>query len=250
MLEEEIKITDKFRDIVVVVVEGSSDKLYLEVPLNLIFEKKYGTDARFIVISDITGDIFFDKNDVCKGLDTYVEGELRKPSIMMDEEIAKHIIAVYHIIDIDQSFISDDLIHKADYDYFHYENDGIYHKDINAVIERNSRKRMNIAKLLAKKELNIFKLKIPYFLYYYSVNIDHFYFDKLNITSEEKHMLARSYSAEIIKKGSETGKLKKFYSDIDRINPTDFPKDYKLSWTYIQADNNCLKRCTNVGLIK
>ena len=250
MQEEEIRLDDKSRDIVVIVVEGPSDKLYLEVPMSLIFENKYGSDASFVVLSDFTGDYLYENQDVSSILDKYVEGELRKPKFKMSEEIAKHIVAVYHIIDIDQSYVSEDLIHKGDFNSFHYSSDGIHYCRPEEVSKRNRIKRQNIEKLLLKKNVDLFNSKIQYHLFYYSVNIDHFYYDKLNISDEEKYHLARTYSEAILNKQSESGRIKKFYSDIDGINPPEFPKDYKLTWDYIQCDNNCLKRCTNVFLIK
>lgn len=236
--------------LIIAIGEGDSDESYLNLPLNAFFHDKYGARCKIIHISDVTGDPFLTEEEFEKLFPSFVENSLKDPKNKIDSNVAKNIKEIVHIIDIDEAFIGDELIHEdASKNSFHYERDGIYYKVPDLVKERNERKRYRILYLLEQTTINIFELDIPYSLYFYSVNIDDFHQENaLNWDQDRKNKEAALFERKYFAK-SEQGRIKLFLSLFEKTNPSDFPNGLLKSWQYISENNNSLKRCSNAFLI-
>ena len=237
--------------IVVAIVEGSSDKRYLNRPLQAWFEQTYGGCCRLITIEDMTGDQFIDDDQLIPYLQERIKEQLSSKAHNIDADVAVMIIEIIHIFDIDEAFIDENhILEDSQAKNFIYSHEGIRHVSKNPVIERNKRKQKRIKILLSTKELTIFERNIPYSVYYYSINIDDYYFENaLNITPEEKNRKAAMFERDYFKKTYPNGVLKLFIETFKKNNPSDYPNKYNETWSYICADNNSLKRCSNAFLI-
>lgn len=243
-----MKMINNYRtNFVIAIVEGGSDAGYLTQPLNAYFKVKYGASCKTILISDLTSDPYLTDEEFSK-LSIFVESELSDSRNKFDKEVARNIIEVVHIIDIDEAFISDDLIHEdKTKSKYYYTREGIYYHNPEDVKERNNRKLRRVRYLLSLNKINLFGYEIDYSIYFYSINIDDFHGFELNITTEEKNKHASEFERDYIKKSDE-GKIKKFLKTFDN-NPSDFPINLKDTWEYIIINNNSLKPCSNAYLI-
>lgn len=238
--------------IVVSVSEGKTDIPYLRQPLNAYFREAYGVTCKTISIGgDITSDPNLNSSDIVKALEMFVETELRSGRDKIDEDIARNIIEVVQIIDIDQAYIDDGKIFEDKrYNKFHYERNGTYYKNKEDVLLRNKLKRENIEKLLSIDHIHIFNRDIPFSLYFYSVNIDDFHNENaLNLSAEDKWKLSSLFERKYLLKSSNSGKIKLFNSIFNKTNPSDLPDGINNSWKYIKENNNSLNKCSNVYLI-
>lgn len=235
--------------LVIAICEGPSDESYLNYPLNAHFKSRYGTTCKVIRISDVTGDPNLTDEEFVKLFPTFVESELKDPKNKIDNNVAKNIKEIVHIIDIDEALIEDTLIHKDITKHYYYSRDGIYSNDVDDVKERNARKQTRINHLLSLRCINIFDLDIPYSLYFYSINIDDFHNENaLNWDEEQKNRAAAIFERKYISK-TDKGRIKLFTELFEKNNPVGFPVGLKNTWEYIFMDNNSIKKCSNAILI-
>lgn len=235
--------------LVIAICEGFSDEPYLNYPLNAYFKSRYGTTCKVIRISDVTGDPNLTEEEFIKLFPTFVESELTDSKNKIDKDVAKNIKEIVHIIDIDEAFIENDLIHKDETKHFYYSREGIYSDNVDDVIERNLRKQGRIQHLLSLRSIDIFHLDIPYSLYFYSINIDDFHNENaLNWDEKQKNKAAAIFERKYILKTQE-GRIKLFIELFQKNNPKDFPNGLDKTWEYISINNNSTKKCSNVVLI-
>ena len=237
--------------IVVAVIEGPSDRRYLKQPLEAYYRSKHGATCRLVPVRDLTGDPTVDDTNFIEELRGNIEEELRGHGNNIDSDVAVMITEVVHVIDIDEAFISTDLITKDPSCHsFFYTREGIRHVSNNPVIRRNERKQNRISTLLSMSTIKLYDRDIPYSLFFYSVNIDDFHYDDaLNWDDETKNKKAAEFERKYIIKKSNEGKIKLFKKTFENRNPDDFPDTFSDTWDYIRINNNSLKQCSNVFLL-
>lgn len=250
-MENEVELLYRF-PIVVSVSEGKTDIPYLRMPLSSYFKDKYGYQCKTISLGgDLTSDPLINDEEFLHLHALLIESELSSPDNKIDEDIAKNIQEIVQIIDIDQVFLSEDLIIEDDSkEDFFYTREGTLYKSKDAVIKRNLLKIKRINQLLGLKSIHLFNRDIPFSLYFYSVNIDDFHNNSaLNLDDKEKAKLATLFERKYLLKESHKGKVKLFLSIFAKNNPPDFPDGINESWDYIKCDNHCLLKCSNAFLI-
>lgn len=250
---------------ILVLIEGSSEETILQISLPELFEAisdLYTVHFAFIFEdgNDVRGDIT-SKHGVTA--DT-IEGLISKLYVghilETDKIYARDIDEIIHIIDLDGAFIPNENIVQGENpngeDKPFYTDSTIINRSVPSIIERNKRKRENIQALLSlpKGKIRVWhnpdnplskQSKVPYSLYYFSTNLDHFVHNDANLpTGRIKVNLADAFASGFI--GNIEGFVS-FFAD-DPASAGDM--SYEESWAFIQESGlNSLTRHTNIDIL-
>ncbi|MBR3107401.1 MAG: hypothetical protein IKH30_09500 [Clostridia bacterium] len=269
------------REVIIVIVDGYSDKTLLEVSLSEFFAHKFGDDiiVRFALLKCDDGNYGGDITSLYGSTPEKIEmlintkiifpelgnNDISTPESENEKKIyAKEVSKIIHIIDTDGVFIQDEKVvafepggERPIDGHILYFEDHIATDDVDGIRERNARKRANIKKLMefhqegfpirkyvltenrgnkATTKSNV----VPYSLFFFSINMDHFTSNALNIEGGKK-ALAQKF---IRIHGDGYADLRKF---IEENDPQLSAMSYEESWEYIMKDCNSLKRHTNLG---
>lgn len=257
------------RQVVLIIVEGQSDENALLLPLTEAFEAKYGDDvivhfARIKNDDDSEGGDITSRNGVQPDkLQMLMNKLIIMPCLDENSLMPKYVTEIVHIVDIDGIYVDDTQVVAADNDipleHPVYEDTLIRANDPVKLRERNIRKRANIEMLLRfQKEgfpiQNFFDTghgnkattkvhTVPYSLYYFSCNLDHFIVNDRNLDSYLKvysaDLFARKYGNSL---DDFIGYLRNEDTAIKSIS-------YSESWDLLKIGNNSLGRFTNISLL-
>lgn len=257
------------RQVVMVIVEGQSDENALYVSLTEAFEAKYGEDvnvlfARIKNENDTEGGDITSRSGACPDkLHMLMNKLIVMPCLDDYSLMPKYITEIVHIIDVDGVYIDDTQVLQVDADtpLLHpiYEDASILANDPDKIRERNARKRDNIDALLAFQK-DGFSIQnfvdtghgnkpttkphtVPYALYYFSCNLDHFTVNDRNLDRYTKvyraDIFARQYGNSV---DDFVGFLKNDTAAIKDLS-------YEDSWAMLKRGNNSLGRYTNISLL-
>lgn len=234
-------------------VEGKSDRMALEIAIPALYDRiDKNIEVRFLEFgTDIT---CYDKDWINKKIHNILDDFCKKEKIDFN-----NITNIIHIGDTDGTFISDEMVrldkepdrHKALYQHrtLYYEKDQItcINDDaIGKIKERNATKSNNLNWLSRRNEIEIEKekIKIPYKIYYFSCNLDHFLHKDQNLGKKNKCIEAKKFADRY-----NIGKELQFAEDISNDSDAIHGMNYEKSWEFIKLDNNSLKRHTNFNLL-
>lgn len=233
--------------VILFIVEGQSDKIALEMPMKTWLEEIDPTlKAEFLVAkTDVTSDWRNNPQNIEKKINTYYFEPFFEmtPGVMR-----KDIVEVVQICDLDGTFIPDEYCRA--YDEEHYADDGyiydppyIYGKTADEVIARNHRKAKNIRHLLGLDFIKVETKTCPYSVFFFSSNIEHYIFDKLNVDeSSKKVSLARKFADQC------DDDPEWFIRRICQHSQALKGMTLEESWAYIMEGTNSVKRHTNFNL--
>lgn len=217
---------------VIFIVEGSTDKDALENILKKIY--KGNKEIVFIITSgDITTNSCTTLDNICEKIYEFVlnkmkEYKLKKPNIWQ----------IVHIFDMDGAYVDDSLIKLSSESKFVYTETDIFCSDVNRVVSRNNQKRTIMDKLLIQKDIK----GISYKCYYFSCNLDHALYNKLNLTKDEKSDYAHEFTNFF------SGRENLFINFLESDVVNGVPDSYIKSWEYIKNSPHSLERHTNLHL--
>ena len=221
------------KKVVLFIVEGITDKDSLELLLTELVEKD--SQVIFQVVGgDITSERDVSRSNIKEKITEIIKnGGKRKfqPSDYRE---------IIHLVDMDGVFISEDKIYKDDkVDRFVYKDDGIYTNNVQAVIERNNKKK-NLLNLLISTT-KVYRT-VPYRVFYFSCNLEHILHDERQVEDFLKIKYSEAFQDKYI------DNLDDF---VDLICNSDFTvkKEYKESWEFIKNDNNSINRFTNFNIV-
>ena len=242
------------KKIVLILVEGQSDMNALQVVISKLYEK-VDENTRVYFRTPI-------ENDHQRGGDITskfgisaknINGCLAKLFIapFLDETglCPKDISEIIQIVDMDGAYIPDEAIKYDPHlledgnEKIHYDDDCIRTGNVQKIKERNLRKVGNISRLAEMKTLKVRPAIIPYSVYYFSCNLDHYIHHDANLPPQEKCRRAQEYSitcAEDLDYFLDT-----FLKDPDAAGDM----SYEESWSFIKDEMNSLRRHTNVDLL-
>ena len=121
-------------------------------------------------------------------------------------------------------------------------NNHIAVKDrIDNIVGRNTRKRQIIEYLRDTDYIVANKREIPYALYYFSCNIDHFLFGDPNPKQADKARNADSFGREFFS----AERFKEWIANNDYC----CSRDYEQSWKLLRNRNGSLQRRSNIDLL-
>ncbi|HHY52435.1 MAG TPA: hypothetical protein GX499_04220 [Clostridiales bacterium] len=234
------------RKVILFLVEGSSDQAALERPIQALLQSS-GKDieAVFLVAeTDVTSDNRNTPNNILKNINKWYFD----PFFSANEfYYPKDIIEVVQICDLDGTYIPEENCKEFEEshqitDNFIYEPPFIYGKTASAIIERNHHKAENINYLLTQSKIKVRSKTVPYSLYYFSCNIDHYIHDKLNLTGREKIQRAEEFA-------DKCSKDHEYF--IHRIcESSQNNLSYIDSWNFVRNPESCqsIKRNTNFNI--
>lgn len=223
---------NRSRRIVLIIVEGVSDKDSLELLIKKAFSHKN------FIFEVVNGDITANKDTTTKNIKEKLTNIIKsggrnkyKPS---DYE------EIIHLIDIDGVFLDNEHIYvDPSLKEFSYKEDGIYFSNVEDVIKRNESKR-NIIKMLVSTK-SVYN-KIPYSIYFFSSNLEHVLHNLIDPEDSEKINLANNFQD-------------KYFEDIEGFlkfmceSEFSVNKNYKEGWEYIMGIKDKIIRASNFNLI-
>ena len=269
-------------NIVIFLVEGESDKIALELPLsNLIFDHFPEYEVRFLLqerqvsntgdeVEDVDSDDDEDDEELLdeveyayggdittssfvtpSNIETKITNRFIMPATKKDGIYPKKIAKIIHIVDLDGTYIPDENVvpysdeHQGnEKPYYDGEGGRIETADVSAIIDRNDRKRKNLEHLLTlpEQKIKVRTKSIPYEIYFFSSNLDHFINNDANVETGKKYLadqFIRSY-------GLDTEEFAKYFFE-DECSVGHM--GYKESWEFIKENSNSVKRYTNIDCL-
>lgn len=145
---------------------------------------------------------------------------------------------IIHIVDTDGVFTKGKVVY-ADVDHVKYYEDRIETNNVDYINLRNSKKAEILFKLYTTVKIN----KIKYRIYFNSCNLEHVLFNELKDHSDdEKEEMADEFAERY------EGKVEEFSKFISEKSYA-VHGTYRQTWSFIEKDDNSLKRHTNMQLI-
>lgn len=257
------------RQVVIIVVEGQSDENALVVPLTEAFEQKYGEDTQVFFAQirndDGTkgGDITSRNGVVPDKLHMLMNKLIIMPCITENNLMPKYVTEIVHIIDTDGAYIPDESIVQGNDETGDrspcYCSDTIIAPIPEYIVDRNDRKRKNIAALLAFQK-NGFEIqnyvdtavgnkpttkatRVPYSLYYFSCNLDHFICGEANLDKYRKVQQANDFA---MIHGND---LESFLEYLAQDSDATIGMTHEESWELLKSGTESLHRHTNINLL-
>lgn len=232
--------------IILFLVEGISDVHALERPITKLLEDNaFGIQSVFLSANtDVTSD---SRNNPDNILDSIYRHYLMPFFRSNPYYYPKDIAAVVQICDLDGTFIPRDNCKQfTDRIFaetgFLYVPPYVYGPSEDIVISRNNKKADNITFLLKQDTIKVKTKTVPYSLYFFSANIDHYLVDDPNLDPRDKVQSADSFAD---KYDSDPSSFVAFF---DR-NPYSIQgKNYTESWDYITCGTGSVERHTNFNL--
>lgn len=221
----------KTKKVILLIVDGPTDEIALGPILKKIYDKN---DVLFHVIhGDMTSNWSVENINAVKTVHEHIEIERKRYGLQK-----KDIIEVIHLIDTDGAFIPAERVIYSSVKDIQYYKDRIESSDPASTISRNKRKAQVIYRLCSIHSVGT----IPYYIYYFSRNLEHVLHDNdSNLSDSEKVCYADKFAD-------------KYISDhegfISFLSSSDFavPGDYNQTWDYIMNDLNSLHRYYNFHL--
>lgn len=224
------------KKLILIIVEGISDKAYL-YPVKKIVKLYSNNKVEFKIT----------RCDMLVQSDTdYTNIEI-KVGVAIQEYLEEYhldyndVKQVIHIIDLDGAFIDEKNVESNS---SLLRGETIYYRDkiVNVnkrnIIARNKKKVDCLNVLFKLDKINYgTKGTLPYRIYYFSTNIDDYFFGKQNLSNDEKKANSN------------------LISDLYIDNPEGYRTliednyctlgSYIETWEYVKKGNNSLSRCTN-----
>lgn len=222
----------KTKKVILFIVEGPTDEDTLSPVLKKIFQRE---DVRFHVVhGDMTSNWSVSGNNAIKTVYEHIEVERKRYGFEK-----KDIMKVIHLVDIDGVFIPVDKVVRSTTGTIKYFDDRIESSNPSVIIDRNVRKSQVLHRLYTTDTVG----KVPYFIYYFSRNLEHVLHNKeRDLTDEEKVIYADAFADRY---GSDQNGFQAFLSSVDFAVPGDFQE----TWDFITRGLNSLHRYCNFHLV-
>lgn len=250
------------RQVILVIVEGQTDENMLSVALSELFEE---VDENIeLVFAKLRDD---DDSDIERGGDITtkygitpekIEKVINKMAIsqcLQDYGLyAKDISEVIQIVDLDGAFISDESIQFGDVKTTRYEADAIITSDVLRIADRNQRKRDNLNHLISMNEIGIRNVNkynqtttktvmVPYHVFYFASNIDHFVHNDANLETYQKKWLSDEFAREAGNSAED------FCAFVAEHTSATAGMSYADSWAFAREGTNSLGRHSNINVL-
>lgn len=238
--------------VILFIVEGFTDEKMLNIPLSQLFVE-YNKD---IIIDFVKqkpkGNNIAGGGDITSAFGVTPENiEHKLCTQIIDEGLisgkkcyySSEVIQINQIVDLDGAYIPNENIIE-DLSKFHpfYAETCILTAYKSKIEDRNKRKRENLNKLISLNSIKVDSHTIPYKIYFFSSNIDHYIHGNANLTQTEKMRKATNFSDNCI------FDLKPFLDKIcDRTEALNM--GYIESWNFIREGNESLHPHTNLNIL-
>lgn len=249
------------RKVILFLVEGKSDRETLQYVISELYDQiDENIEVFFPIIrheeeekgGDITSTRYTNKHGQCRWIHPYnIEDAIYDLFLddFFDKEkiMPKDIDEIIHIVDTDGAYIPEEIIKldvsMNDDDSPIYKNDEITCVDPKRIQDRNRQKSENLDYLSGCATIKIKQKTIPYSIYYFSCNLDHFFHDDANMDYRMKRKKADLLSRDYI------GNAEGFIQLVTCKQGAAHNMNYKESWDFIKEKNNSLHKHSNINLL-
>ena len=217
------------KKIMLFIVEGPTDETSLSTVLSRIFSSD--TVKFQVVHGDVLTRDFVAPDRIIAAVNEQIKlfrGNIYKPS---------DFCKVVHLADTDGAFIPEDAVVAEAVEgrqYPFYTDTQILTPEPTNIIDRNARKRRNIAKLSSTGRVG----GIPYSFYYFSCNLDHVLHGRNNLSEAEKIACSRDFDLQY---ADDPNAFIRFMRDESfAVQGT-----YQETWAFIKQGTHSLERHSN-----
>lgn len=238
------------RRTIIIIVEGQSEMEALSNIISVLFDDYYNGlfNVEFVITG---GDVTSEKGIMPRNIENWISVQCIQKFLSKMYLEAEDIDHIIQFTDLDGAYIDDSCI-VEDYkiDSVCYTEDCIRAKKKKDIIKRNERKRKNLDYLSSIEQFSIYKntLKIadiPYQIFFFSSNLDHFLYGEQNLDDNKKVSSAIDFSVRISPNEFESmliegGSLQRFAME---------EKGYKESWDFAKDSKNSLQRLSNIRVL-
>lgn len=240
--------------IILFLVEGKSEINALEtalsatcdaidptiIPYFLLMHDKDRRSGEINVGGDITSKMGVDVTNIERLVDElFFTPFFKKNSFCFPRDVS-HVV---QIADTDGAFIPEEcVVESQTAEHVMYKVDTIETCRPSQIIERNARKRANLAKLAGLTKIRVQGKPRPYSVYFFSSNLDHYLYGDANLAPQMKTHKADEFSRECDMRPS------LFYETLQG-DTSCFDCSYEDSWELIQNGTNSLQPHSNLGLL-
>ena len=242
------------RKVIIILVEGPSELKALAPTLSSLYDS---VDQSYEVFFppmtedgvEHWGDLTSKHGINSRTIEKCIEKLYFKDFLRKNKLYPKDITEIVHIFDMDGAYIEDAAIvfgeNPLGIDKTYYGEDTILTTDVNSIVERNQRKRENIDYLCSLEKIKIDSKSIPYSVYFFSSNLDHFLHNDANIPEgKQKTSRADEYALKYVDDPNA------FVKSIEAIPGALLDISYDESWRYIRERGpNSLRRHTNINVL-
>lgn len=226
-------ITLSRKKIILIVVEGITDRISLENIFNDLIDNRFNVDFH-VVHGDIFSNQTINEYNIKSKINDLISSSGKRKFQKSDYE------RVIHFIDLDGIYLDHkQIIEDRSISKIEYSEHRMFVRNKAHIIQRNDLKIKLINQVLAFKYIH---KTIPYNLYFFSGNLEHVLHNKINSSSSEKKRLAYEFDERY------DNKINKF---VNFMCHSDFSlnRDYSNSWNYIKNVQNKILRATNVDIL-
>lgn len=217
------------KKIMLFIVEGPTDETSLSTVLSRIFSSD--TVKFQVVHGDVLTRDFVAPDRIIAAVNEQIKlfrGNIYKPG---------DFCKVVHLADTDGAFIPEDAVVAEAVEgrqYPFYTDTQILTPEPTNIIDRNARKRRNIAKLSSTGRVG----GIPYSFYYFSCNLDHVLHGRNNLSEAEKIACSRDFDLQY---ADDPNTFIRFMRDESfAVQGT-----YQETWAFIKQGTHSLERHSN-----
>lgn len=218
--------------VMVFIVEGRSD----EVALGSIMKGYFSdNEVRFVVIrGDITTKDYVSADSILEKINQHVESVKEKYRYRFED-----FVKIVHLTDADGVFIGKEKVKFANVERIQYYTDHVKTSDVDAIIDRNTRKAEILFKLRRTGKIH----GIPYRIYFNSCNLEHVLYHELRDFSDEEKINLSDEFAERYE-----GRTEEF---IEFISGSEVAVSgtYQQTWSFLEKKSNSLNRHSNMHLL-
>lgn len=240
--------------IILFLVEGPSEVRALEPPVSAMLDTVDGSiDVKFQVMcdrhrhtrSEREGGDVTSKTGVEPDNVAHVVGKVFLTPFFRNSGLyPQDVERVVHIVDTDGCFIPDDCIERSEDGAagYVYTDERLLVPSVEEAIERNARKRENVLRLASLSSIKAGSKSVPYGLYFFSANMDHFLYGEANLRKSLKESMAKEFAEACCMRPS-------IFFDKVQGDERYCRCDHATSWERIREGTESLRAHSNLGLL-
>lgn len=238
------------KKVVVFIVEGQSDANALGLVIPKLYDQYVDEDilVEFAKMKDVDqdgGDITAKHGVHPENIEDMITKLILKPFFAETAIYPKDVLEIVQLVDTDGAYIPDECIsvnpESADRPVYH--DDCILTDNVEHIQVRNKEKRENLNHLVGLDTIKARSKSVPYSVYYFSSNLDHYINDDANLSPAEKCRRASDYSY------SAAADINYFIDSITHDPVAAIGMSYEESWNFIREGTHSLEKHTNINIL-
>lgn len=240
------------RKVILFLVEGKSDREALQLAVPELYDE---IDENFEVFfptiredeEEVGGDITSKIGVHPRNIEDRIYSLFLKDFFDEEKILPKDITEIVQVVDTDGVYIPDTCVtvgtNPDGSEKPYYCENGIVCANPAYILKRNECKRENLDYLSSLEKIKVKQKSVPYKVYYFSCNLDHYLHHSANLDYRMKRTLTDAFAKTYI--GDAEGFVKEISDDPGAVSNV----SYADSWAYIKEGMNSISRHTNLNLL-